>query len=61
MKRMVNTKISSTATRHCIPRAAIGARLTYQASRSSGSSYRLPMHEPATKEERRRLRDKWSS
>lgn len=56
MREMTKTEISSTGTRHGVPITEVGGRITYQPPQSKTSSYRLKMHEPATEEERRRLR-----
>lgn len=56
VEKMGKTEISSTGTRHDIPNTSKGSRITYQASQSEGSAYRLPVNEPSTKDERRRLR-----
>lgn len=57
VKKMGRTEISSTGTRHDVSSSA-DVRITYQPSQSEGSSYRLPMNQPSTKDERRRLRRK---
>ena len=56
MRKMAKTEMSSTGTRHDVPTTEVGRRITYQPSRSGSVSYRLRMHAPTTKEERRRLR-----
>lgn len=55
-EKMSKTEISSTGTRHDVPSPTVGVQITYLTSWDNGSSYRLPMNDPSTKDERQSLR-----